>query len=83
MSGVRVIARLDIKEPNLINGIIPGRVEAIPKTTIDGKPHKIPQIGWAGLEGGRRASRMARVNPEKIKTRRCVIFRAFFRCSNG
>ena len=42
MSGVRVIARLDIKEPNLINGIIPGRVKPISKTTIDGKPHKIP-----------------------------------------
>lgn len=31
-------------------GIIPGRVMAIPNTGIDGTPHKIPHIGWAGLE---------------------------------
>ena len=30
-------------------GIIPGRVTPIPKTTIAGKPHKIPHIGWSGL----------------------------------
>lgn len=31
-------------------GIIPGRVVSIPKVTADGKPHKIPHIGWAELE---------------------------------
>jgi len=31
-------------------GIIPGRVVPIPKTTIAGKRHKIPHIGWARLE---------------------------------
>lgn len=30
-------------------GIIPGKVLPIPGTTIDGKPHKIPHIGWAEL----------------------------------
>jgi len=29
--------------------IIPGRVAPIPKTTLEGKPHKIPHIGWSGL----------------------------------
>lgn len=29
--------------------IIPGRVVPIPKITIEGKPHKIPHIGWSGL----------------------------------
>ena len=27
-------------------GLIPGRVAAIPATTADGVPHKIPHIGW-------------------------------------
>lgn len=31
-------------------GIIPGRVTAIPNTGKDGIPHKIPYVGWAGLE---------------------------------
>lgn len=31
-------------------GIIPGRVVPIPRTRIDGTPHKIPHIGWASLE---------------------------------
>lgn len=31
-------------------GIIPGRVMPIPQTTIAGKCHKIPHIGWVGLE---------------------------------
>lgn len=31
-------------------GIIPGRVMAIPNTGVDGRPHKIPHIGWARLE---------------------------------
>ncbi len=30
-------------------GIVPGRVEPIPATTIDGRPHKIPHIGWEAL----------------------------------
>jgi len=30
--------------------IISGRVQAIPPTTIDDKPHKIPHIGWTALE---------------------------------
>lgn len=30
-------------------GLIPGRVTAIPKTAADGKPHKVPHIGWSGL----------------------------------
>lgn len=31
-------------------GLIPGRVVAIPSTTSDGRPHKIPHIGWGTLE---------------------------------
>jgi imidazole glycerol-phosphate synthase subunit HisH len=31
-------------------GIIPGRVIPIPNTTADGKPHKIPHVGWASLD---------------------------------
>jgi glutamine amidotransferase len=31
-------------------GLISGRVTAIPNTTADGRPHKIPHIGWAPLE---------------------------------
>jgi imidazole glycerol-phosphate synthase subunit HisH len=31
-------------------GLIPGRVLAIPNTGIDGQPHKIPHIGWTGLQ---------------------------------
>lgn len=30
-------------------GIIPGKVIAIPSTGVDGKPHKIPHIGWNEL----------------------------------
>ena len=30
-------------------GLIPGRVAAIPATTADGLPHKIPHIGWNEL----------------------------------
>lgn len=30
-------------------GLIPGHVVAIPARTLDGKPHKIPHIGWADL----------------------------------
>jgi glutamine amidotransferase len=30
-------------------GIVPGRVLAIPGTTVDLQPLKIPHIGWAGL----------------------------------
>ena len=31
-------------------GLVPGRVTAIPRTGQDGKPHKIPHIGWNSLE---------------------------------
>jgi len=31
-------------------GIIPGRVQAIEPTRADGRPHKIPHIGWAALK---------------------------------
>ncbi|MGE3991986.1 imidazole glycerol phosphate synthase subunit HisH [Pseudorhodoplanes sp.] len=27
-------------------GVIPGRVQPVPRTGIDGKPHRIPHIGW-------------------------------------
>jgi glutamine amidotransferase len=30
-------------------GLVRGRVKAIPRTTADGKPHKIPHIGWNNL----------------------------------
>ncbi len=30
-------------------GLIPGRVAAIPTTTPDGAPIKVPHIGWSGL----------------------------------
>jgi glutamine amidotransferase len=30
-------------------GIIPGTVESIPTTGADGRPHKIPHIGWNAL----------------------------------
>jgi glutamine amidotransferase len=30
-------------------GLIPGRVIAVPRTTTEGKRHKIPHIGWNGL----------------------------------
>jgi glutamine amidotransferase len=36
-------------------GLVAGRVTAIPSTTADGRPHKIPHIGWSALqprEGG-------------------------------
>lgn len=31
-------------------GIIPGRVEPVPPAGTDGAPHKIPHVGWSGLE---------------------------------
>jgi imidazole glycerol-phosphate synthase subunit HisH len=31
-------------------GLIPGKVVAIPSTGTDGRPHKIPHIGWSPLE---------------------------------
>ena len=31
-------------------GLIPGRVEAIPGSGTDGRPHKVPHVGWAPLE---------------------------------
>jgi glutamine amidotransferase len=30
-------------------GLVPGKVVAIPQTGTDGKPHKIPHIGWNAL----------------------------------
>ncbi len=33
-------------------GLIGGRVAAIPATGADGKPHKIPHIGWSALMPG-------------------------------
>lgn len=39
--------------------IIPGRVVPVPATTADGRPHKIPHIGWAGLQ---RPARLANWN---------------------
>jgi glutamine amidotransferase len=30
-------------------GLIPGKVVAIPATGADGRPHKIPHIGWNGI----------------------------------
>ncbi len=30
-------------------GVIPGRVVAIPKTTAEGAPHKVPHIGWTAI----------------------------------
>ena len=39
-------------------GLVPGRVTAIPDTTADGQPHKIPHIGWTAIrppEGATRA----------------------------
>jgi glutamine amidotransferase len=31
-------------------GLIPGRVVAIPRESIDGKKQKIPHIGWSSLD---------------------------------
>jgi glutamine amidotransferase len=31
-------------------GVVPGRVEAIERTTADGIPHKLPHIAWSALE---------------------------------
>ena len=30
-------------------GIVPGRVKPIPATGIDGRPHRVPHIGWSCL----------------------------------
>jgi glutamine amidotransferase len=30
-------------------GLIPGRVTKVPNETIEGKPHKIPHIGWSEI----------------------------------
>lgn len=30
-------------------GLIPGRVVKVPHTTVEGKPHKIPHIGWSEI----------------------------------
>ena len=30
-------------------GLIPGKVIEIPKTSLDGEPHKVPHIGWSEL----------------------------------
>lgn len=43
---------LDVNEEFGIHqglGLIPGRVCAIPKQTLDQRPHKIPHIGWTAL----------------------------------
>lgn len=34
-------------------GLIEGTVSAIPNTTADGKPHKIPHIGWNSLHAAK------------------------------
>jgi glutamine amidotransferase len=31
-------------------GLLPGRVRAVPPTGTDGRPHRIPHIGWRPLE---------------------------------
>lgn len=33
-------------------GVIPGRVVAIAPTGTNGRPHKIPHIGWTAIEAG-------------------------------
>lgn len=33
-------------------GLLPGQVEAIPTTGLDGKHHKVPHIGWNGIHPG-------------------------------
>jgi glutamine amidotransferase len=50
--------------------IIPGRVLPVPATTSDGRSHKIPHIGWAGLQRPARLSNwndtvLAGVNEEE------------------
>lgn len=30
-------------------GLIPGRVLAIPRTTVDGRPQNVPHVGWSDL----------------------------------
>lgn len=30
-------------------GLVPGRVVAVPATDVDGKPHKVPHMGWSAL----------------------------------
>ncbi|NQU69895.1 MAG: imidazole glycerol phosphate synthase subunit HisH [Rhodospirillales bacterium] len=30
-------------------GLIPGRVRTVPRHGVDGKPHKVPHIGWSEL----------------------------------
>ena len=35
-------------------GLIPGRVRAVPARTADGRPHKIPHIGWSGIVAAQR-----------------------------
>jgi imidazole glycerol-phosphate synthase subunit HisH len=34
--------------------LIPGRVRAVPARTAEGRPHKIPHIGWSGIVPARR-----------------------------
>jgi glutamine amidotransferase len=31
-------------------GLIPGRVETVPALSASGAPHKVPHIGWSGLQ---------------------------------
>lgn len=54
-------------------GLIPGRVEAIPNTSIDATPHKIPHIGWTpiyppvgGSESHWRGSILDKVTPGAV-----------------
>src|SRR5436305_6508308 len=36
--------------------LIPGRVVAVPHRTVEGRPHKIPHIGWTALRAPRGSS---------------------------
>ncbi len=37
-------------------GLIPGRVVAVPGRDVDGRPHKIPHVGWTALRAPRDAA---------------------------
>ena len=54
-------------------GLIPGKVAAIPRTDKNGKPHKVPHIGWNGLIPGKKKS-WDHTILEGIKEGECVYF---------
>lgn len=55
-------------------GFIPGKVTAIPKTKINGEPHKVPHIGWNALLPTEKGGAWDGTLLDGVEPRSCMYF---------